>query len=98
MRPVASITWALAGTLTEAPTAVILPPLITTVPFGMSAPLTVTMCPPLMAKVPWGPGFGLKEPSWAPAIVTAPTSSPAARAERVIIVFIYRISITVRPA
>src|SRR6478736_5312955 len=43
----------------------ILPPLITTVPFGMSAPLTVTTVPPRIAKVPCGPGFGLNDPSWA---------------------------------
>jgi len=51
------ITCALAGTCTFAPppTAVILPPLITTVPFGMSAPLTVTTVPPRIAKVPCGP-------------------------------------------
>src|SRR6516165_9136705 len=65
MRPVALITWALAGTCTFAPTAVILPALITTVPFGMSAPLTVTTVPPRIANVPCGPGFGLNEPSCA---------------------------------
>src|SRR6185369_1243300 len=71
--PVPSIVCAPAGTDTFAPTASILPSRITTVPFSMSAPLTVTMRALRMAKVPrggitpcWAVGFPI---CWANAEV-----------------------------
>src|SRR5208282_1037218 len=49
--PVASITWALLGTLTAlaAPTAVIFPPCITTTPFSITPCVIVNSLPPFRA-------------------------------------------------
>src|SRR5262245_62036807 len=48
---------------------------ITTVPCGISAPLTVTIFALRIAYVPRAPGNGLNEPSCAPAVENAVAAS-----------------------
>src|SRR5688572_16201385 len=84
--PLASIVRAPLGTATLAPTAVILPSAITTVPRAISGPVTVTIFALVMAYVPRGPGIGLCEPSCACAGENAPASiTPASSAAPVFI-------------